>query len=536
MNKPSSVQEKKFAKEILKEISSDIISNGKELNTRRFFWSKSLLLSEMPSSPFILSFAKNPSKKMLSLLSLKPTRSLSGVQVVSVMLPPFPCPGECIYCPSSFDEKKAPKSYTGFEPSTLRAQRLNYDPFKIVQNRIEQLDLTGNFANKIELIFQGSSFTSMPNKAQERIVKKSIDGVLGYHSPSILKAKILAENSKRRIVGITFETRPDLCKVSDVKQMLNLGGTRVELGVQNPDDKIYNKICRGHKVKDVVDSTRLLKDCAFKVLYHLMPGLPGSSYKTDLKNFKRVFTNPDFKPDMVKFYPCLVIKGTELYTDWENKKFEPLLEDKAVKLLADIKSTLPKWVRVMRVNRDIPSNIISAGIKKTNLRQLVHEELIKQGKKCNCIRCREIGLLGRIDNNPKLNPNYSPDLNPKLSTEFYDASGGEEAFISFESKDALFGFVRLRKPANPFLKQINSRTALIRELHVYGKSLPLHKRDAISSQHTGLGKELMLEAQKVAKERFGADKIVVISGLGVREYYKNNFNYKKDGPYMSKKI
>lgn len=536
MKKNHSKAEEEFAKNIVKEISSGAIASPRELNLRRFFWSKQLGLSEMPSSPFILSYAKAPSKEMLSLLSIKPTRSLSGVSVVSVMLPPFPCPGECVYCPSSFEEKEAPKSYTGFEPSALRAQRLNYDPFKIVSNRIAQLDLTGNFAQKVEIIFQGSSFTCLPKAKRDNVVKQSIEGVLGKRAPSLAAAKLAAERSKRRIVGITFETRPDLCKKKDIKGMLSLGGTRVELGVQNPDNKIYAKVCRGHNVKDVTSATQLLKDSAFKVLYHLMPGLPGSDYKTDLKNFRRIFTDPDFKPDMVKFYPCLVIKGTKLYDDWEKGNFDPLVEEKAVKLLAQIKSEIPKWVRVMRVNRDIPSNIISAGIKKTNLRQLVHEELSRQGKKCNCIRCREIGLMQRVDNNPKLNPNYSPDLAPKLEKEFYDASGGEEVFISFESKAALFGFVRLRNPARPFMRQITPRTALIRELHVYGKSLSLHERDDASSQHQGLGKELIKEAEQVAKKSFDAKKMVVISGLGVKEYYKNNFGYKKDGPFMSKKL
>lgn len=521
-----------FAKKIIEEIESGNISTEREFSKMLFFWAKKFGLSEIPSNPFILSFAKNPSRKVLSLLSIKPTRSLSGVQVIAVMLPPFPCPGECVYCPSSLGEKKAPKSYTGYEPSALRAQRLNYDAFKIVANRIKQLDATGNFAQKIELIFQGSSFTALPKRQQESIVKKSLDAVCEKRSVSFKQSKLNAERSKRRVVGVTFETRPDLCSEEQISSMLNLGGTRVELGVQNPSDEIYKKINRGHKVKDVIDSTMRLKDSSFKVLYHLMPGLPGSSLKTDLKNMKMVFSNPNFKPDMVKFYPCLVIKGTKLYEDWKKGNYSPLLEDDAVKLFVKLKSSLPKWVRVMRVERDIPGNIIEAGIKKTNLRQLIDEEMIRAGKKCNCIRCREIGL-GLRDKNV----DFETELDKaKLKTEFYDASEGEEAFISIESKDHLFGFLRLRNPSSPFLKQITSRTALVRELHVYGKGLSLGERDSSSPQHQGLGKQLMGEAQAIAKERFGANKMVVISGLGVREYYRKNFNYKKEEPFMSKKI
>jgi elongator complex protein 3 len=517
-----------FAKKILKEISSGEIVSSKDLEARSFFWSKELLMNHLPTRPFILAQAKKPSEGMIKLLSIKPTRSLSGVQVIAVMLPPFPCPGECIYCPSSLDEKSSPKSYTGFEPSALRAQRLGYDSYKIVSNRIAQLDLTGNRAEKIELIFQGSSFTAMPKKQQEQIVKNSLDAVLGKKTGSFSQAKLLCEKSERRVVGITFETRPDICSKSDVRQMLSLGGTRVELGVQNPDDEIYNKICRGHSVEDVVTSTQLLKDSAFKVLYHLMPGLPGSDYKNDLKNFKRVFSDPDFKPDMVKFYPCLVIKGTKLYSDWMRGDFEPMDEYKAAKLLAEIKSSVPRWVRVMRVNRDIPSTVISAGVMKTNLRQLVEEELHKIGEKCNCIRCREAGLLSR---------EKEVDLSKaKLGTEFYDASNGREVFISIESKEALFGFARLRQPAKPFLKEITPRTALLRELHVYGKTLSVGKHDKESTQHKGIGKELMLEAQKIAREEFDANKMIVISGLGVKEYYRKNFGFKKEGSFVSKQL
>jgi elongator complex protein 3 len=518
--------EKKFALTVLKEISQGKINSLRDLDVRQFELCKEFKLNQVPARPYILSQAKKPTKKMFKILSIKPTRSLSGVQIVAVMLPPFDCPGECSYCPSQFDDKIAPKSYTGFEPSTMRAQRHNYDPYAIVSNRIEQLDATGNLAEKIELIFQGSSFTALSKAKQKQVVKKSIDAIIGKKQDTFEKTKMAAEKSKRRLSGITFETRPDYCNKEDIKQMLYLGGTRVELGVQNPSNAIYKKVKRGHTVKDVVDSTKRLKDSSFKVLYHLMPGLPGSDYKTDLKNFKKIFTNQDFKPDMVKFYPCLVIKGSELYTDWKKGLFKPLLEKEAIKLLSNIKSEIPKWVRIMRVNRDIPSNIISAGIKKTNLRQMVEKEMKEHGKKCECIRCREIGLKKKEFDISKA----------KIKIEKYTASGGEEVFISSEYKDDLFGFVRLRKPTEPFLKEINSNTALIRELHVYGKTQSLGKSVKGSAQHEGIGKQLMREAQSYAINNFDSKKMVVISGLGVRPYYKKNLGYKNDGVFVSKKL
>lgn len=518
-----------FAKKIIEEINSGLISNSRILEDRSFFWSKFFKLKEMPSHPFIYSFAteeEKNQKKFISLLSIKPTRSLSGVQVVAVMLPPFACPGKCIYCPSEFDGKIAPKSYTGFEPSTLRAQRLNYDSYKIVSNRIKQLDVTGHKAEKIELIFQGSTFTCLSKKNQEGIVKKSLEAVVEKKCSSFDKVKLLAEKSKRRVVGITFETRPDFCSEEDIKQMLYLGGTRVELGVQHADDEVYKKIKRGHTVSDVISATSKLKDSSFKVLYHLMPGLPGTTPKKDLKNFKKMFNDPNFKPDMVKFYPCLVIKNSELYKDWQKGLFEPISEKDAVYVLSEIQKSIPPWVRVMRINRDIPGNIISAGIKTTNLRQVIDEYMGKKGIDSKDIRSREAGLLSR-----EKEIDYSK---AKLKTIFYEASDGEEAFISMESKDALFGFVRLRNPANPFIKSIKNKTALIRELHVYGKALSLGEKDEESTQHRGFGKELMEEAEKIAQEKFDSKKIAVISGIGVRDYYRKQFNYKTEEPFVSK--
>ncbi len=517
-----------YAEAIINDIKNKKIKTLRDLDLKQFYYCKKFNLTELPTRPFILAREKNPSKILKKLLSIKPTRSLSGVQTIAIMLPPFDCPGKCTYCPSSFKDKTAPKSYTGFEPSTLRAQRLDYDSYKIVVNRISQLDATGNNAEKIELIFQGSSFTALPKKSQEKIIIESLNAVTGKKTKSLLLAKKFGEKSSRKVVGITFETRPDICGKNEINQMLNLGGTRVELGVQNPDDKIYNLINRGHNVKDVINSTKLLKDSAFKVLYHLMPGLPGSDYKLDLKNFRKVFLDSNFKPDMVKFYPCLVIQGTKLYDDWKNKKFEPLDEKKAIKIIADIKEIIPKYVRVMRVNRDIPSNIISGGVKKTNLRQLIEKELVNRGKQCSCIRCREIGLSNRQVEIKKFDT-------PKLEKIFYTASDGEEAFISYESKNGLYGFIRLRKPDDPFVKNLDSNTALVRELHVYGKAIPVGEKDFEAFQHKGYGELLLNEAEKIAVEKFDSKKMSIISGIGVREYYKK-FGYKLDGPYMSKNL
>lgn len=519
----------RYAKVVLKKIEDGEINNIRDLELLQYSICSKIGLDSLPTRPFILSQAKNPSKKMKDILSIKPTRSISGVQIIAVMLPPFVCPGKCTYCPIAFDGQSAPKSYTGFEPSAMRAQRLNFDSYKIVENRIAQLDATGHKAQKIELIFQGSTFTTLSKEKREEIVKKSIDGILGKKTSNFVLSKKLAETAKRRVVGITFETRPDYCSKKDIEHLLYLGGTRIELGVQSPNNEVYEKTKRGHSVSDVVKATKELKDSSFKVLYHLMPGLPGSTYKSDLRDFKKVFSNPDFKPDMVKFYPCLVIKGSELYDDWKANKFIPMDEKKSVKLLVEVMKDLPPWVRIMRINRDIPSTVISGGVKKTNLRQLVENELKKKKIKCKDIRSREVGI------NSLSNKNFLKQV-PKLKTRFYNASKGEEVFISFESKDYLYGFVRLRKPHSPFLKSIDQKTALIRELHVYGKAVPIGEKEDSAEQHKGIGKDLMELAESVAINKFDAKKINVIAGLGVREYYKKNFGYKIEEPFVSKQL
>lgn len=526
-----SVSNKKilFASEVLKKIRVGEIKTLRDLELVQYSLCKKFNLDSLPTRPFILNQEKKPTKKMRELLSIKPTRSISGVQIIAVMLPPFACPGRCTYCPIAFDGMQAPKSYTGFEPSAMRAQRLNFDSYKIVENRINQLDATGHEAQKIELIFQGSTFTTLSNIKREEIVKKSFDGVLGKVTKDFRTSKFLAEKSKRRIVGVTFETRPDYCSKKDIENLLYLGGTRIELGVQTPNNIVYKKTKRGHDVQSVIDATRNLKDSSFKVLYHLMPGLPGSTYKSDLRDFKKIFSNPDFRPDMVKFYPCLVIKGSELYEEWKKGNFVPMDEKKSVKLLTQVMKDIPPWVRIMRINRDIPSTVISGGIKKTNLRQLVDDELKRKKINCQDIRSREVGISS-------LTSNDFLKQKPKIKTRFYDASNGEEAFISFESKNLLYGFVRLRKPANHFLKSIDDKTALIRELHVYGKAVLIGKQDDSAMQHKGIGRELMNFAEKVAIEKFDAKKINVISGIGVREYYKKNFGYKTKEPFVSKEL
>jgi len=526
-------KEKEYCDEILKKIENKEISTSEELHKQKIKLAKKYELKTLPSNPDILSQAKNK-EHLNKFLGKKPIRGLSGVSVIAVMTPPKGCVGKCIYCPESQTGQATPKSYTGLEPSTMRAAMFNYDPKKIIENRIESLETTGHEPSKIELILQGGTITSWNIKEQQEYVKKCLDAITEKESKDIEEAKINAMKSKKRVIGITFETRPDWCKQKEINEMLDMGVTRVELGVQLPDDEVYKIIKRGHTTKDVIESTAMQKDSALKILYHLMTGLPGSDYKNDLKKMKEIFENPDYRPDMIKIYPCLVMKGTELYEMWKRGEYKPMETEKAAKLIAELKTTIPKYVRIMRIQRDIPTTIIQGGVKKSNLRELVQKEMKEKNIKCQCIRCREAGIKTKQQHEII---NYE---NIKLETIKYEASKGIEEFLSYEEKksDALIGFARLRIP-NPegiFRKEITEKTALIRELHVYDEAVPIGKKSEKEMQHKGYGKKLVEEAEIIAKEKYGMDKMIIIAGLGVREYYIKKLGYKIEGAYGSKNL
>ena len=514
----------------------------------------------MPKNSLILSFAGKKTEKILSLLSVKPTRGLSGIAIVAVMTKPHKCPGKCIYCPSSLlPGKLTPKSYTGREPATMRAISANFDPEQQINDRLRQLQEAGHPTNKIELIVMGGTFLSQQLSFQKKFMLSCLNAFNGKKSKTIAAAAEAAESAANRITGITFETRPDFCGKKEINNMLSFGGTRCELGVQTIYDSVYKKINRGHTIADVINATRLLKDSAFKVTYHYMPGLPGVSFQEDTQALRAIFYSPEFKPDSLKIYPCLVIEGTELFKQWQRGSYNPFSTEKAVKLLAEAKSFVPRWIRIMRVQRDIPSQFIAAGVQKSNLRQLVQRKAAAEGIECNCIRCREAGLRAYKEG-------ISADSSDaELFVEKYNASNGQEFFISFEDKARkfLYGFLRLRQPFAvakargkgvlrqpfavakawgknasqqpfaPFRKEIDGRTALVRELRVFGEPLPLHKRSDAAIQHKGIGKMLLCKAEEIAQGELDARKLLVLSGFGVMQYYFD-LGFKRDGCYVAK--
>jgi elongator complex protein 3 len=471
--------------------------------------------------------------RLKPLLTEKRVRGISGVTIIALMPKPWACPhGKCTYCPGG-PEIGVPRAYTGKEPVAMRAKESEYDPTRQVNSRLSQLKAMGHVPDKIELIVVGGTFSFLPEDYQESFIKNCLDALNGVDSLTLDDAKILAEKAKSRNVGITVETRPDWSRRPHVDHMLSLGVTRVEIGVQTLYDDVYQRIHREHTVKDVIDATQTLKDSALKVGYHMMPGLPGSNHDRDLEAFRRIFEDPDFKPDMLKIYPCLVTPGTQLYEQWQRGEYKPYSTEESAKLIAEAKMFVPPWVRIMRIQREIPAYNIADGVKKGNLRQLVEAELEKRGGRCRCIRCREAG-------HANLKNRSWPNMEQvRLNRITYEGSGGEDLFLSYEdpSQDMLIGYLRLRipGPASHRPEILGQHAGLVREVHVFGQTVAVGERMEAAFQHKGFGSGLLMEAERIAVEEYDCRKMVIISALGTKGYYAR-FGYAKDGPYVSKQI
>lgn len=492
-------------------------------------------LGKMPSNSELIRYLTTiEAKKLLPILKRKATRTLSGVTVVAVMTKPYPCPQPepCAYCPGG-PAQGVPQSYTGHEPASMRGVQHSFDPCAQVKSRIEQLTAIGHEVDKVELIVMGGTFPAVPIDYQEWFIRQCLDAITDESSRSLAEAKTNAEKSRVRNVGITIETRPDWAKQEHVDHMLLMGTTRIEIGVQNPKDAIYRRVGRTHTVRDVVEATRVAKDSGLKLAYHLMPGMPGSNPKEDVRTFTRIFRDERFRPDMIKIYPCLVVKDTKACDWYERGEFSPYSTKEAVEVIAEVKKSLPPWVRVMRVQRDIPAQLIMAGVKKSNLRQLVQQKLHGEGDRCRCIRCREVGHRIQADE-VKLDLQKVQILNTR-----YEASEGTELFISAEDveNDVLIAYLRLRIPSEnaqrPEIQEESS--SVIRELHVYGPLVPVGVHTPRAWQHHGFGGALLKEAERISSEELGLEKVLVTSALGTKQYYKR-FGYGYDGVYMSKNL
>ncbi len=488
---------------------------------------------------------RGAARNLKKLLQKRSVRTISGVTPIGILTKPYGCPGRCVYCPTDW---RMPKSYLPTQPAAARALRNNFHPYKQVINRIKALEDSGHPVSKLEIIVMGGTWSFLPTRYQSWYLKNVFDAANGEKSRNLAEAQKKNETAKRRIIGLTLETRPDHITPEELLRMRKYGCTRIEIGVQTIDDEVSELTKRDQPRSDVVKATKLMRDFGFKFCYHLMPGLPGSNPAKDLAMFREIFENPDFKPDFVKIYPCQVLPNSELANWWKKGKFEPMHDKELIKLLLKIKKIVPPWTRIMRLLRDIPVGNILSGAKFSNLRQIMKsqpgklreilgdedfQKIFPTGKvewPCHCIRCREIGFAKDLQKS---------DI--QLVRRDYKAGDGTETFLSFESPDkkTIYALLRLRKPSSeifagfyPSLKD----SALIREVHSYGAEISVGDKDGQSrGQHRGLGRKLLAEAEKIAKNEWGKKKIAIIAGIGTREYYRK-FGYKLQCTYMVKDL
>lgn len=483
-------------------------------------------------------------ERFRGLLQLKPTRTASGVAIVTVQTSPEWCPhGTCTYCPGGPDTNSA-KSYTGFEPAAQRAARLQHDPYRQTADRIRQLQTIGHPTDKVDFILQGGTLTARDLDYQEWFVKRCYDALNDDGAPRLNRLGLPGdltldeamrrnETAPNRMIGLTVETKPDWALEPHLNVILGFGATRLELGVQTLRDEVLQRVHRGHTIAETIRATRLAKDAGLKLVYHMMPGLPGNDPRGDVEDFRRLFSDPAFQPDMLKIYPTLVIKGTALYESWRRGDYQPYDTATAARVIAEAKRVVPPWVRIMRVDRDIPVPLIESGIDKSNVREMAVRILEGEfGAKCRCIRCREVGIH-------QIRGGAAPrDEDLRLVRRDYDASQGREVFLSFEDEgtDTIAGYLRLRAVAAPHRPELASEpSAIVRELKVNGPMVPIGDQPLEEFQHRGLGQRLLDEAWRVTREELGLRRLFVIAGPGVKPYYRR-LGFRDEGIYLLRDV
>ncbi|KAM0679839.1 Elongator subunit [Glugoides intestinalis] len=536
----------------------DLYKHNKKIDVTKIMRqiSSKYKLSMMPRIVDVIACIPAEYQELIVSLRVKPVRTASGVAVVAVMSIPHRCPhialtgNICIYCPGGPDSsfEYSAQSYTGYEPTSMRAIRARYDPYEQARERLQQLKNLGHSVDKVEYIIMGGTFMSLPEAYRSSFIMKLHDALSGHSSSTVEEAVKASAESKQKCVGITIETRPDYCLEPHLNKMLSYGCTRIEVGVQSVYEDVAKDTNRGHTVASVCDCFSLAKDSGYKIVAHMMPNLPRVEKKRDYAQFSEYFDNPKFRSDGLKIYPTLVMKDTGLYELWRNGQYKSYSPDELIEFIANILSYVPPWTRIYRVQRDIPMTLVSSGVEHGNIRELALARMKDYGTRCRDVRTREVGIKG-------IHEDVSPD-EVELVRRDYVASEGWETFLSYEDvkQDILVGLLRLRKCSNktfrPELVNVsgmnsytnkeevhsgvyNENCSIIRELHVYGSAVPIEHRSTKRYQHKGFGTMLVEEAERIARMEHKSKKLAIISGVGTRKYYEK-FGYYLEGPYMVK--
>ena len=453
------------------------------------------------------------------LLQTKPVRSQAGVTVVTVLTKPYPCPGECVFCPT---DVRMPKSYLHDEPGAQRAERYAFDPYAQTAGRIQALEQIGHPVDKIELLILGGTWSSYRRDYQEWFIKRCFEAMNGVESETLVEAQELNARGQRRNVGLVVETRQDHITPEELRWFRYLGVTKVQVGIQSLDERVLTMNRRGHDVDATRQAFRLLRLAGYKIHGHWMPNLLGATLESDVADYGRLWSDPAIQPDELKIYPTMLLQNAELYEYWQRGEYKPYTEEQVTELLVQCKIQTPRTVRLTRIIRDIPTTNVVEGFTKANLRQIAQQAMKKRGLTCECIRCREIRRQ-KVE---------TGDL--RLEIESYETDATTEHFLSFVTEDdRIAGFLRLSLPQQNIELPIPELAghAMIREVHVYGPAVPIGDDSDGEAQHIGLGTQLVAKAKEMAHET-GYGRIAVISAIGTRNYYRK-LGFERDGLYMT---
>ncbi len=459
---------------------------------------------------------------VITRLQIKPTRSQAGVAVVTVLTKPYPCPGQCIFCPT---DVRMPKSYLRDEPGAQRAERLNFDPYAQTAQRLEALENIGHPTDKIELLILGGTWSSYRRDYQAWFIKRCFDALNQIEAHDLTEAQTLNVHAERRNVGLVIETRPDHINADELRWLRSLGVTKVQIGIQSLDDRVLTLNQRGHTVQATREAFRLLRLAGFKIHGHWMPNLLGATPESDVADYARLWDDPAIRPDELKIYPCMLLENADLYAFWQRGEYQPYTEEQVVDIVARCKLQTPRYARLTRVVRDIPTTNVVAGFTKANLRQVAQARLQAQGLRCRCIRCREIRRAA------------VPEQELALHRLTYATDATTEQFVSYDTADdRLAGFLRLSLPSPGVTLPLPELAghAMIREVHIYGPALPLGQENQGEAQHRGLGARLIDEACRLAREA-GYTRLAVISAVGTQAYYARH-GFVSDGLYMTRAL
>jgi elongator complex protein 3 len=547
------LSEEHILKNLIKQASKEAIRTEDQLHRLKKRFARECKIS-LPSNfklqkayEALLKEGWEGDKEIQKLTRKRKIRTLSGVSVITVLTKPYPCPGKCVFCPT---EPGMPKSYLSNEPGAMRAVLDDFHPQDQVSTRLDSLRRQGHETDKIEMIILGGTFSAYNRRYQTDFTRAlynacnkgiPLDWKIGEKPKtgrSLKAAQEINESTKHKMIGLSLETRPDHINPEEIRHMRKLGCTKVQIGVQHTSNEVLEINKRGEVIEDSIHAIKLMKDAGLKIACHLMPNLPGSTPEMDVAMVKEFFENPAFKPDQLKIYPCVVTPYAELEQWWKEGRYKAYSDEVLMDILIQMKLMMPRYLRLERLFRDIPGETILEGSQKTNMRQLLHDQMRKDNILCQCVRCREIK-----------GESYDPDQT-KLDILEYDASEGKEFFISFNdaSKDKICSLLRLRfsslslQGKKHFIPELEG-AALVREVHTYGQQVrvgesskntlnPKDKKRA--SQHAGLGRRMIQEAEKIS-QKAGYNKVAIIAGVGTRNYYRK-WGYELEGTYMTKKL